>query len=277
MHLEPFSNLRWAYQLHYYLCFQTRWVRPVFGSRRASEFISECLSEVCQTHDYHLLKSRVYDDHIRCIVSLRPEHVISRVINIAKSNVSRQFCAAMNIEPPLWATGYLARSTGRVSIQTAKEYLSKQSEHHGYSNRLNPPVYRFRETNSVQLTASHSSFELAHHIVLATQYRRGVFDAGTGRDLISYWIRVAGKRGFAIDQATVLPDHVHLIVRIVPSISVEQAVLSLMNNAQHWIGLNHPQFLIQAGIDRLWQDSAYAGACGTVTTAQLKAFLGREL
>jgi len=76
-----------------------------------------------------------------------------------------------------------------------------------------------------------------------------------------------------VDQMTTLPDHVHLLVRTMPKMSVETCALALMNNAQHFIGLNYPGALIEQGLDRLWRDAAYVGTCGQMTTALLKAFL----
>lgn len=91
-----------------------------------------------------------------------------------------------------------------------------------------------------------------------------------------YWLKVAAKRGFALDQASVLPDHVHLIVRITPKMSIEECALILMNNGQYFVGTKYPERLIEAKIDQLWQPSAYAGTCGELSTALLKSFLESE-
>ena len=176
-------------------------------------------------------------------------------------------------DPPVWARGYLARSTGRVKVQAVKRYLDSQAEHHGYARRALPPVFKFRAMEPAVLGAAHASFDLSHHIVLGTKFRRGVFTSKTGEALVNYWLRVAAKHGFAVDQATVLPDHVHMLVRITPKMSVEQAVLSLMNNGQYLMAKNFPLALVEAKIDQLWQPSAYVGTCGELTTVLLKAFL----
>ena len=120
---------------------------------------------------------------------------------------------------------------------------------------------------------AHASFDLKHHLVLATAFRRGIFDSKAGEALVNYWTGVAKKRAFALDQATVLPDHVHVIVRITPKMSIEECALSLMNNGQHFVGKTFPERLIEAGINQLWQASAYAGSCGELPTALLKSFL----
>ena len=273
MHVEPSTSLTWAYQLHYYLCFRTRWRRARFENPGEAESLSRTLAEVCLRHQYHLLQHKVFADHLRCLLSLRPDHSISHTVNTLKSNLSREICTEFRITAPLWATGYLARSIGKVRIQAVKQYLDQQSEHHGYASRLRSPVFRFRETEPVTLSSSHCAFDLAHHLVFATQCRRGIFDSALGRELVEYWLRVAQKHRFAIDQATVLPDHVHLLVRLIPKRSIEECALSLMNNAQHWMAKHHPVVMVAAGVDRLWQQSAFAGTCGQMTTALLKRFL----
>lgn len=66
-----------------------------------------------------------------------------------------------------------------------------------------------------------------------------------------------------------------MLIRTVPKMTIEAAALALMNNAQHWIGRRFPHMLLSAGVDQLWQPSAYAGTCGKVTTALVKSFLSR--
>jgi len=128
----------------------------------------------------------------------------------------------------------------------------------------------------VELSVAHASFDLKHHLVLATTFRRGIFDSRLGEALVDYWLKVAVMRDFALDQATVLPDHVHLLVRIKPRMSIEECTLSLMNNGQHFIGKHYSGRLIEAGVNQLWQPSAYAGTCGELPTALLKSFLRSE-
>lgn len=273
MFLTPFSSLTWAYQLHYYLCFRTHRRRSHFTGSEASSTLKLITNEICERHDYHLLDQSIYLDQTRCLLSLQPGQAVSKVIQSLKSNSSRECAAALGLSAPVWERGYLARSTGRVRIGAVRRYLERQSEHHGYSGRTLPPVYRYRASKPVLLTAAHAMFELNHHLVFATRYRCGLFTSSVGKALCDYWLRVASKRAFAIDQLTVVPDHVHLMVRTVPKMSIEQCALSLMNNGQHFIGEKYPHLPIESGINQLWEASAYAGTCGEVTTALLKTWL----
>ena len=277
MHLEPLADLSWAYQLHYYLCFRTHRRKKIFSTTDRSYALAQELNEICERHGYHLLKAKDYPDHLRCLLSLRPSDPISKTLQTVKANLSRELGRRFGMQPPMWADGFLARSIGRMRIDAVRNYLDSQSKHHGYARRSRQPVFRFAAANPMALTAAHSMFDLSHHIVLATQYRRGIFDSRIGSELVEYWARVAAKKGFAIDRATVLPDHIHLLVRIVPKMSIGNCVLSLMNNGQHWLAKHYPELLVKNSITRLWQASAYVGTTGAVTTALVKSFLSRDL
>jgi putative transposase len=271
MFLTPYTQLTWAYQLHYHVCFRTHRRRPFFSNRK--QLLCKTLDSRCGLHGYHCLSRKVRPSDVQLVLSLRPDDRISTVMKRLKGETSQVVCRESGLQPPLWAVGYLARSTGRATARVVKAYLERQGEHHGYNDRWLSPVFRFRAAVPKGLAVAHASFELKHHLVLATKFRRGVFDSKLGQALVQYWLRVAALRRFAIDQASVLPDHVHLVVRIKPKMSIEECALLLMNNGQHFVGTRYPERLIEARIDQLWQASAYAGTCGELSTALLKSFL----
>ncbi|MBI3952316.1 MAG: IS200/IS605 family transposase [Acidobacteria bacterium] len=277
MHLEPLTQLNWAYRLHYYLCWQTHRYRALFTDNSKHRALAETLQEICQRHDYHLLHFKIYPDHVRCLLSLRPAHIIATVIQKLKANSAREFRIQFpDVSLPLWARGYFARSVGQVRIEAVRRYLDQQAEHHGYSNRTLPPAYRYKATQPVRLEAAHANFDLIHHLVFATRYREGIFGSSSGKALTEYWLRVAAKKGFAIDQISIVPDHVHMLVRLAPTMSVEMCGLWLLNNGQYFMGKEFGNLLVRAKVPALWQPSGYAGTCGTVTTALVKQFLNAE-
>ncbi|HKV38765.1 MAG TPA: IS200/IS605 family transposase [Blastocatellia bacterium] len=276
MHLEPLSNLSWAYRLHYYICFRAYHRHRLFGEAERAKQMAVLLQEVCSNHDYHLLQQKVYPNHVRMLVSLRPDQTVSKVVQTVRGNSSREFARCFNLKTSPWARGYLARSVGRITTQAVSRYLTSQPVHHGYASRVLPPVYRYRaEAGAVQLSAAHASFDLNHHFVFSTSYRRSVFGSRMGEAVAQYWLKVAAKHGFAIDQVSFVPDHVHLLVRAKPKQSVEDCALAQLNNSQHFVGTRYPAALIEAGINNLWAPGAYVGTCGRVTTAEVKSFLGR--
>jgi len=273
MFLTPYSSLTWAYQLHYYLCFRTHRRKELFSSTNVTDALTQLLSEISANHDYHLLEHRIYSNQVRSLLSLQPSQTVSKVIQILKSNSSRELAQLFGVATPVWARGFLARSSGHIRASVVRAYLENQASHHGYVNRILPPVFKYRAQNPRLLTAAHNSFDLSHHLVLSTKQRKGVFTSTAGEALTRYWLGVAAKREFAIDQISIVPDHLHSIVRIVPKISIEAVALSLMNNGQYFICERYPELLIENGMDQLWNASAYAGTCGELTTALIMKWL----
>jgi len=131
MHLQPYTQLHWAYQLHYYVCFQVHRRRARFVNNEQSAWLQGQLTQVCSEHNYHLLSLRVFPDHIRCLISLRPNQAIATVMQKTKSVVAREYNLKFSATAPLWAGAYLALSVGRVLTERVKAYLDEQPRHHG--------------------------------------------------------------------------------------------------------------------------------------------------
>ena len=271
MYLTPYTALQWAYQLHYHICFRTHRRRQLFAAN--ANYLVDALRQLYGLHHYHDLELKVRPTDVQLLLSLRPEHAISNVLKKLKGGSSTILCNELGIVPPMWARGYLARTTGKVRLGAVRHYLDEQSQHHGYASRVLPPVFRFRNNKPTDLSVAHAVFDLKYHLVLATRFRRCIFDSRLGEALIHYWLKMAEQRDFALDQATILPDHSHMLVRTTPKMSIEECALLLMNNGQHFVGKYWPSRLIEEGVDQVWQPSAYAGSCGELPTALLKKFL----
>ena len=270
-----FAKVAAAYQLHFYLCFKSHSLRPVLADDGISETITEVLQGVCEREDYHLLESHLSPDHLRLLVSLRPEHSVSNVVNLLKGNLSRQLGLRSRAESPWFATGYFARSSGIVNIETVRDYVSNQVAHHGYRGRWTEALeYRNTRFKSPAFQLNHCLTILTYHLVLVTVRRASVFDETIASKLFDYINAVGDRHKFVIDRISMLPDHVHLVLEAAPTKSVEAIALALMNNTAHWMGKHYWGVLKQTDAWGVWQPSFYAGTAGEYSTAQVKRFLG---
>ena len=110
MYLEPFTSLSWAYQLHYYLCIGTYRHRPTLAA--SGSRMSDLIAEICARHDYHPLKLKSYPDHVRLLVSLRPNQTISKALQTIESNAR----PASIVSPLMWSLLYGQRATSREAL-----------------------------------------------------------------------------------------------------------------------------------------------------------------
>jgi REP-associated tyrosine transposase len=238
------------------------------------------LNAICTHCHYHVLEKSSHENHLRLVLSLRPEHSIAGTVKKIRGNLSRLLCAEYEeLEAGnLWSRGYFAKSTGKIEEAVVAKYIASQADPHGYKGGSASLVceYDERDRTPELWFHNHAAFNLSHHLVLDTQRHVCVFDDVTGNALIEYWLRVAKQKGFQIAQIRVLPNHCHLRVRLLPAMSVLECILALMNNSWAMMNRRFWGVLKQTDTWDVWESSFYAATIGDVTTAEVNAYLRAE-
>ena len=201
--------------------------------------------------------------------------MISGCASKLKGRVSKWLRAALQLTEAthLLSRGYFACTVGNSSREVIEQYLEAQSEHHGYSQRLLPPVfvkqYELSRADEACIAAKHAAVVAQFHMVLAAWRRRGVFGSHEGQKIASEWRKLQAQWRIAIIKVSFVPDHVHIALRLHPAVSPAAIVAALMNAAQDTV---HDE-LIHAGLERLWAPSAYLGGYGDLTSAQIRKYI----
>jgi putative transposase len=276
MKTAPFKSPQAAYQLHYYFCLRTKRNKRLFpASIRAS--LGQHLKAICEHCRFNVLEMKSHENHLRLVLSLRPEHAVAEAVKKIRGNLSRALCAEHRELKAgrIWSRGYFAKSTGKVEDAVTAKYIASQAEHHGYTGRSASLVCEYDQPGipPALWSHNHATFNLTHHLVFDSRRHAHVFDDVTGKALIEYWLRVAAKKEFQIAQIRVLPNHCHLRVRLLPTMSVLECALALMNNAWAMMNRRFWGVLKQTDAWDVWESSFYAATTGDVTTAEVKAYL----
>ena len=259
-----------AYQLHYYLCFKTHFLKPLLTAPR---LIDTVINDVCERQQYHLLESKLGEDHLRLLVSLQPTHSVSQTVKMLKGNLQHQMRQQLNIRN-LWATGYFARTSGVVDLQRTRNYVDSQIRHHGFKGEWTKPLkYCNPQFHSPAFEFGHCVSILNYHLVFVTQERIPVFDEVVAPALFACLTEVGQQHQFAIERVGLLADHMHMLIEGVPTMSPEDYAKVIMNETREWMEQKYFGVLKQTGAWDLWQSSFYAGSVGQYTTAQVDKFL----
>ena len=193
-----------------------------------------------------------------------------------KGRVSRWLREAMRLEQPtnLLSKGYFACTSGKSKGDQVTTYLDEQSEHHGYAERVLPPVFVKDFTPTAEqeghIQANHAFTSLQFHLVLATWRRRGVFSPAEAEAVARRWLALQSALQFVLLKVSFVPDHVHVAVRVHPALAPGVLVAELMNSAQRVVFDSFPEEAIRAGVERLWQPSAYVGSFGDLASPQIR-------
>jgi REP element-mobilizing transposase RayT len=281
MNYRPFNGVPCAYHLHYHFCFQTKYSRPRFAFPEADEWLAATLQSICHHNRYHLLGHSVEKDKVYCLISLKPDDVVSVAARALKSNLARQFNLQMadakgeNKEPALWSIGYYVGSIGKASKKAAERYINNQGEHHGIRDEQSREIMRWVNAQPPMLRASHVTFDLSYHVVLVTSKRVEVFDQYIAPNLFEGIRDVSAAKGFYIERMSLLYDHIHALVRTTPSLSIRDCVQDVMNHSWRFMMDRYEGVLKNTSAYDVWTRSFYVSTVGRATTAQVKSFLKR--
>jgi REP element-mobilizing transposase RayT len=279
MLIQPYHynemTFAWCYRVYY------RWRTH----RRKSNSIlpkltAETFGSLIQPYGIHLLELATDPIDMRALVSLTPQESVSVAASKMKGRASKWLTEQMPVESDRHlARGYFAITSGASAADEIEAYLERQGEHHGYADCSRPQVFvrtyeATPETESA-LQTDHAVTRLRFHIVLATWQRRGVFGQASGQAVSDRWRQLQTDLQLRFEKVSFLPDHVHLAVSLHPAVDPASVAVALMNASQEVLWNQFDRDVIQAGVERLWQPSAYVGSFGDLTSNAISAYVAR--
>ena len=184
-----FKAIEAAYQFHYYLYFKTHYLKPTLTDQETRILVESVFDEVCAREKYSLLERNIDENHLRLLISLRPQHTVSDVVKKLKGNLQHQYLKEHSGK--LLGKGYFARTSGKVRIDRTNDYLNRQVTHHGYRGEWTDAL-ELRNTTfrSPAFSFVHCVSILNYHLVLSTQERKPVFDEEIASRLFDYICRL---------------------------------------------------------------------------------------
>jgi REP element-mobilizing transposase RayT len=278
MHLQAYdlAELQFAYCYHAYLRWCTHRLRPILPLARLDRSV---LTELASPFEIHVLECSASPTELRLLVSLKPPEAISASASKLKGKTSRWLREALGLKAPLnlLSKGYFACTCGKSTRDQVDQYLEQQSAHHGYAGRPLPPVhverYELTSASEALLQANHAYTRLRFHLVLATWRRHGIFAVEEARAVARRWRALQAEHPFALLKVSFVPDHVHIAAGLHPSLAPANLAVALMNAAQDILAEQFADSLIRAGVNRLWQPSAYVGSFGDLASPQVQAYI----
>lgn len=239
------------------------------------------LREILVPYEIHPLEFSSNTNDMRLLASLRPTDSVSVAASKIKGRMSAEISPSLAASTPAksLARGYFAITAGQSPASAIKNYLDKQGEHHGYADRTLPPVFvrDFAITPEDErfLTTDHAVTLLRFHFCLVTSHRRGVFVPSAAEGVTESWRSLQPGIRYFLEKVSFVPDHVHLAVRVHPTVVPANLVVALMNASQEVMWSRFGQYVITAGVDRLWQPSAYIGSFGDLKSNMVSRYVKR--
>ncbi len=109
---------------------------------------------------------------------------------------------------------------------------------------------------------SHSKWECKYHVVFAPKFRRKVIYGQLKQDIANILSMLCKRKGVEIIEAEMCPDHVHMLVRIPPNISVSSFMGYLKGKSTLMIFERHANLKYKYGNRNFWCRGYYVDTVG---------------
>lgn len=123
---------------------------------------------------------------------------------------------------------------------------------------------------------SHTKWECKYHIVFAPKFRRKIAYGELRQDIANILSTLCKRKGVEIVEAEICPDHVHMLVRIPPSMSVSSFVVYLKGKSTLMIFERHANLKYKYGNRHFWCRGYYVDTVGK-NTAAIKEYIQNQL
>ena len=109
---------------------------------------------------------------------------------------------------------------------------------------------------------AHTKWNCKYHIVFAPKYRRKVAYGKMKQDIANILSMLCKRKGVEIVEAEICPDHVHMLVKIPPSLSVSSFVGHLKGKSTLMIFERHANLKYKYGNRHFWCRGYYVDTVG---------------
>ena len=122
---------------------------------------------------------------------------------------------------------------------------------------------------------SHTKWNCSYHIVFAPKYRRKAIYGKLRGEIGKYLRRLCEYKGVEIIEANACVDHIHMLVKIPPKISVSSFMGYLKGKSSLMIFDNYANLKYKYGNRHFWAEGYYVSTVG-LNKATIKKYIQEQ-
>jgi putative transposase len=120
------------------------------------------------------------------------------------------------------------------------------------------------------------AYSLQYHIVFCTKYRKQVLTDSVKDDLGQLLYGLADEYNFIIDDLSVQPDHVHMLLDCKPQFYISDMVKIIKGNTARRLFIDHPELKTQLYGGHLWNPSYCAVTVSDRSREMVKQYISTQ-
>lgn len=120
----------------------------------------------------------------------------------------------------------------------------------------------------------HRVHLIVYHLIFCPKRRKSVLVGEVGRDCDSLIREKCQQSGWEVLNLAVMPDHVHLFVRVFPTNSAADVVGAVKGYTSHELREKYPD--LKRRLPSLWTRSYFASSAGNVSAAIIEQYIAAQ-
>ena len=125
--------------------------------------------------------------------------------------------------------------------------------------------------NSDYSTTETTVYCCRYHVIFCPKYRRKVLINGIDERFKEIVLSMQEEQNFKVMEMEVMPDHVHLLLDVDPTIGINVIVSRIKGKTAHILTREFPE--IRRRIPTLWTRSKFIATVGSVSLETVKEYI----
>ncbi len=118
----------------------------------------------------------------------------------------------------------------------------------------------------------HSRYIINLHIVWMPKYRQAILE-GYQNEMKDILNSIAEKKHWKILVIKVMPDHIHILVSVPPTVAPSEVAKALKGQSGRLFLMKHPEFADARYDNSLWAPSYFVASAGEVSNEIISAYI----
>lgn len=114
----------------------------------------------------------------------------------------------------------------------------------------------------MERSLAHTKWMCKYHIVFTPKYRRKIIYNKLRRDIIQIIKDLCKWKGIEIIEGKAMPDHIHILVKITPKMSISNFMGYLKGKSAMMIFARHGNLKYKFGNNNFWSTGYYVSTVG---------------
>lgn len=114
----------------------------------------------------------------------------------------------------------------------------------------------------MERSLAHTRWMCKYHIVFTPKYRRKIIYNKLRRDIVQIIKDLCKRKGIEIIEGKAMPDHIHILVKIPPKMSISNFMGYLKGKSAMMIFARHGNLKYKFGNNNFWSTGYYVSTVG---------------